>query len=133
MCITKEQTLELVSLALRTIAQLSEKEVNSLLNKEATLVVKSVKGQGRKINKVDIMEFGKIEKHTQAISNFNTREKAKDYLNSIKLKKEELIILAKLMSVHINKSDKKEEIINKIIESVVGSKLRVEAIKNTIL
>ncbi|MPM36656.1 hypothetical protein SDC9_83255 [bioreactor metagenome] len=133
MCITKEQILELVSLALRTIAQLSEKEVNSLLNKEATLVVKSVKGQGRKINKVDTKEFGHIEKHTQVISNFNTRGEAQAYLGSVKLKKEELIILSKLMSVHINKSDKKEEIINKIIESVVGSKLRVEAIKNTIL
>lgn len=133
MCITKEQTLELVSLALTTISQLNVREVNSLLNKEATLIVKPVKRKERKINKVDTKELGHIEKHTQVISSFNTREEAKAYFNSIKLKKEDLVILCKLMAVHINKSDKKEEIINKIIESVVGSKLRIEAIKNTTL
>ncbi|MEG0772630.1 hypothetical protein [Clostridium sp.] len=133
MTITKEQTFELVSLAINTIAQLSEKDIKALLNKQAMLTVKFNKKDKSKISSLETKELKNYEKHAQAIINFNTRDEARAYINSSKLKKPDLIFLSKFMSVHINRSDKKEDIINNIIESVIGSRLRVEAIKHATL
>lgn len=48
-----------------------------------------------------------------------------------KLKKAILLEIASVLSVHVQKNDTKEKISYKIIESVVGAKLRSKAIKET--
>jgi hypothetical protein len=130
MSITKDQTLEVMNLAIGTIAELSEDKIKALLRKEAVFAVKYIKKEEKKIKSSDIKEFENMQKYIETLSNFNSREDAIAYLNSLKLNKEKLIILAKTLSVCISKGNRKEEIINKIVEFVVGSKLRVEAIRN---
>ena len=133
MSITKDQTLELISLAINTIAQLKKKDIESLLNNEAVFTVKSIKVRQKKIKSLDNKNIESIEKAIENIDNFTTREEASGYIYSMNLTKAGLTSLSKKLDVHINKSDKKENIINRIVESVIGSKLRVQAIKNTSL
>jgi hypothetical protein len=131
MSITKEQTLEVVNLAISRIAELSEQEIEDLLGKKAVLSVKYIKTDKKKIKDYDIKEFEKLQKYIETLSSFNSREDAIVYINSLKLKKENLIDLSKALSVCISKSSRKEEIMNRIVEFVVGSRLKVEAIRNS--
>ena len=65
------------------------------------------------------------------INELKDREDAQDFLRNdprVKLK-DNLVRLAKFLQVHVLKSDKREIIEEKIIEFVIGAKLRSEAIQ----
>jgi hypothetical protein len=86
--------------------------------------------------KKDIQAKGILEEDLQALSyqinELKNREQAQDLLRNdsrVRLK-DDLIRLAKFMCVHVAKKDKREIIEEKIIEFVVGAKLRSEAIKS---
>lgn len=78
-----------------------------------------------------------VEKELASIANrlnlFERREEALEYLTSSKVcyLKANLIKLASMLDIYINKSDNKNELLEKIVESTVGSKIRSKAIKDT--
>jgi len=65
------------------------------------------------------------------IKNTSNRDEAKTILaneESLALK-ENLVKVARSLKIHIQKIDKKEDIENKIIEFIIGSRLRTDAIR----
>lgn len=64
------------------------------------------------------------------LSKIKTREEGEKYLLDLKLTKKSLIDLGKSLLISIAARSKKEEIINIIVESTIGSRLKVDALKN---
>lgn len=67
-------------------------------------------------------------KIAEEIKKFNTREEVREYLVSLKLKKNELLNIGKNLNCHVNAKDNKERLIDWIVNGTIGAKLRVEAI-----
>lgn len=69
--------------------------------------------------------------HAALMSKLNDckdRDEARQVLQSVATK-EALTSLAKAQKLHVTKNDRREDIENKIIEFVIGAKLRTEAIQ----
>ena len=70
--------------------------------------------------------------HAELMSKLNDckdRDEARQVLLSV-ASKEALTSLAKAQKLHVTKNDRREDIENKIIEFVIGAKLRTEAIQS---
>jgi hypothetical protein len=72
-----------------------------------------------------------IEHIATELVSFETREEAEKFLTIINITKSDLVKLSALLQIYINKSDSKEKIIEKIVESTVGAQIRSKAIKET--
>ena len=64
----------------------------------------------------------------QKLNECNDRDEARQILSTI-VNRNTLASLAKNLKIHVTKHDKREDIENKLIESVIGGKLRTEAIQ----
>ena len=64
------------------------------------------------------------------LNSFQTREEGLKYLNFQCKTKKELTALAKIIDIHVQKSDKIDQLKEKIIESTIGFRLRSAAIQN---
>jgi hypothetical protein len=58
-----------------------------------------------------------------------SRQGAHDLLQSEKRSKAELVRIARQLQIHVEKHDKLEEVEDKIVENVIGTRLRTEAIQ----
>jgi N-glycosylase/DNA lyase len=78
-----------------------------------------IQTQGDQLNEVKI-KFQQMK----------SMEEAKQYLTSHQLlkTKKDIIRLAKLLDVYVNQKDRKDIILNRIIESVIGSQVRADVI-----
>jgi hypothetical protein len=65
-----------------------------------------------------------------ALDSLQSREEVLQYLNEHCKTKKELTLIAKAVDVHVQKSDKVDQLKEKIIESTIGFKLRSAAIQN---
>lgn len=65
------------------------------------------------------------------LNQFSSREEAVSFLVDSKLTKTVLLDLCKSLKIHTIKSDTKDRLIQKIVESLIGARLRSEAIKLT--
>lgn len=62
---------------------------------------------------------------------FSTREESMEYITSLELLKSELKAIAQKYNIPIGSKDTNTQIIDKIIENVVGSRLKFDALLNT--
>lgn len=96
---------------------------------------------GKAIIKVDIINNSSTSKKSMAcdidyekvksdLNTFQTREEGLEYLNLHCKTKKELTALAKIVDIHVLKTDKIGQLKEKIIESTIGFKLRSAAIQN---
>ncbi len=113
---------------LRVIAglfeELNEKQIDDILS-----------GKGRLV--YELRNNTLIEKEPKLINDFEDilkrlgsckdRDEAREILSSIP-NKETLIAIAKTQKIHVVKNDRREDIENKLIEFIIGAKLRTEAI-----
>lgn len=120
MSATREETLSLVSMAIGTISKLNKKEVRSLLDGNSVFAVKKV-SKCKTIKTKYKIEY-KDSEYIKTLYSLHTREEVRSYLQQLKFTKSELIFLAKELAVFINTSSRKDVIIDKIIESVLGKK-----------
>lgn len=133
MVTSKSDTLTILQIVSNLLNSLSDDQYNELLNGNGKLVYKEntkkiSRGQ-EKLQKTDDISY---ESLGEKIRLCKTREEAFQVIrNEPSLKtKSELIKLAHILEVHIIKRDTREKIEEKIVESVVGSKIRFETIKN---
>lgn len=70
-----------------------------------------------------------VNEAMELITAANSREAARSYLKTLQLTRRELTALARRLQVHITKEDPIDHIGEKIIESVVGSRLNSLAIR----
>ena len=120
-----EDIINLIKVFLDSVLQMTEEDKSNLLNGKGKLVVIEEK----KEDNTDMDLVSVCEK----LSSFETREEAVEFFakNTPLTLKTSLIKLASLLSVYINKRDNKDKIIEKIIESTVGAKIRSKAIEDT--
>ena len=107
-----------------TIDSFSEKEICFLLTGKAKLVLESVE----KTSSNEQKQFD-IDSILLQLNESQDRENAKSVLLSI-ANKEMLVSLAKSQKIHVLKTDRREDIEDKIIQFFVGRKLGTEAIQN---
>jgi len=65
----------------------------------------------------------------QKLNDCKDRNEARQLLSSI-ASRDELASFAKMQKIHVTKQDRREDIENKLIEFVIGGKLRTEAIQS---
>jgi viroplasmin and RNaseH domain-containing protein len=66
----------------------------------------------------------------EKVQTFNSREEAREYLENLNYKKSQLIEIARYFKIALLSKDTKTLIIDKIVEIVVGSRLRFDALLN---
>ncbi len=111
-----------------TVGELSQQQYENLMAGKARLVYKETRSKGQP---KPIHTDEKAEEYLQFIVACESREAANDYLAKLKLSKTILTQIASRVQIHILKSDNRDQITQKIIEAVVGTKLRSDAIKHT--
>jgi hypothetical protein len=73
----------------------------------------------------------RVENIIARLNKCTSREEASSFLVNSKLTKAVLQDLCRSIQVHALKSDTKDRLVQKIVESLVGARLRSEAIKQT--
>ena len=113
---------------------LSEEQLSLLINKKAKLKLELIKEQANESTK-EITEIkGEqicIENVCKHIESYMTREEAMEYLYNLQLLKNDLRSIAKHYNIPLGSKETNSQIMEKIIENVVGSKLRFDALLNT--
>lgn len=128
MSLNSKKTIKVMEKALRLISKLSEEEIDNIVNGNIEFKISKVNKTIKKIASKKAIDDWNKEK--DVLNNMNTREAAKKYLLNLKLTNSKLIDLGKALSISIASKTKKEEIINRIVESTVGNRLKMDALKN---
>ncbi len=118
--------IQLMKIAFDFLDSLSEKEIMDIINKDAKLSIK----YKNKSNIIDVDEE-LLEELTHNINNFDNRDEAIIYINNLKLTKVVLKELAIKNNVFINSKDTNNIIISKIVEKMIGSKLKFDTLLNS--
>lgn len=128
MSLNSKKTIKVMEKALRLISKLSEEEIDNIVNGNIEFKISKVNKTIKKIASKKAIDDWNKEK--EVLNNMNTREVAKKYLLNLKLTNSKLIDLGKALSISIAFKTKKEEMINRIVESTVGNRLKIDALKN---
>ena len=122
---TRKELLNIITVLSKTLSNLTDEEFNKIISNSAKLSY--VENEMR--NEVDrISSDIEINDLAFNIKHFDTREKTQKYIEDLKLTKEKLLAIGKLVNANMSKKDNKKKIIEKIIDATVGAKLRLEAI-----
>lgn len=128
MSLNSKKTVRVMEKALRLILKLSEDELDNIVNGHIEFQIVKVDRPVKQI--VSKKATDEWEKEKEVLNNIETREEARTYLLSLKLTNSKLIELGKSLLIEISIKNKKEEIINRIIEGTVGNKLKIAELKN---
>ena len=79
--------------------------------------------------KVENEELNEFDIYIKELSKFRDKETAINYLVDNKLTVTKLKILAKKLSIHIKSKAKKIDIIEDVVDGIVGSRLRLEELR----
>lgn len=123
----KTEVLKAMKLITNTLNTLTESELNSLLNGKGKLIY----SESNLVEKLLIAEEKPPLDVVSQLKGAETREEAVKLLSQKSILKNDLISIARTCHVHINKSDKKAILIDKIVEATVGASLRSKAIRET--
>jgi len=106
------------------IESMGEDEIDLLLSGKGKLTL-SVAEKSKNIPAEPSVAHAAI---MNRLNDCKDREEARQVLSSVATK-DDLTSLAKAQKLYVTKNDRREEIENKIIEFVIGAKLRTEAIQ----
>lgn len=123
----KEQ-VQLLKVVFDFLERLSEEQLEQLIKKKAKLRLEVEKEvQNEPISQICMEEVcSKIEK-------FTTREETLEYIKGLNLLKVDLKAIAKKYNIPLGSKETNMQIIDKIVENIIGSKLRFDALLNTSL
>lgn len=122
----RKEIISVLKITSKILESLTENQCNNILSGKGKIVYEDI---SKDTNKPKV-ENTNLELYISKIQNFGSREEVFNFIQELNLKKVELAGMAKLLGIHLNKSDKKDIVVKKIIESTVGNKLRADAIKN---
>lgn len=132
MSISHQETLQGCRMALEFIEGLDETTFKRwlageyILTLQPSLSAKKVK----KENKKGIIWQETYKSYEQKLKIMDSYEEAIEYLQSLKFNKQQLKDLGNAWSIYIQSRDTKEKIIYKIVEEVVGNKLKIQVLGN---
>lgn len=126
----KEQ-IQLMKLVFDTFNKLSTTQLDDLLAKKAQL--KLIYPEEKKVkNEISNNEIDKIVNEiSNELKQADSRDKAESILNNRTINKQMLKLISKKYNISLNGKDSNTVIIEKIIENVVGSKIKFDALLNT--
>ncbi|MGX7200766.1 hypothetical protein BCR22_08275 [Enterococcus plantarum] len=126
----KEQ-IQLMKLVFDTLNKLSTTQLDDLLAKKAQL--KLIYPEEKKVkNEISNNEIDKIVNEiSNELEQVDSRDKAESILNNRTINKQMLKLISKKYNISLNGKDSNTVIIEKIIENVVGSKIKFDALLNT--
>ena len=120
----KEQ-IKMLKIVIDFLDGLSEEQLNKLLEKKAKIKIELVQEERNKKSNID------IEQICQDIEKFQDTAEAEQFLTKLNLVKFDLKLIAKHYEIPLNSKETNANITKKIVETVVGSKLRFDALLNT--
>lgn len=121
----KEQ-IQLLKIVFEFLDHLSEEQLKLLMTKKAKLRLEVDKDPVE----VPAVQIG-IDEVCDKIETYTTREEAIKYVDSLALLKADLRSIAKKYNIPLGSKETNQQIIEKIVENVVGSKLKFDALLNT--
>ncbi|MGL4850615.1 MAG: hypothetical protein ACRC28_17120 [Clostridium sp.] len=146
----KKEILKITEKVFNYVLNLDDETIQEFLEEKAILKIEKVKvaekekealkeieegigEKSREIKKVDKPKKAEAKKKAEAPKNnefekVTSREEALALLSDKNLKKDDLKKIAKEKNIYIKSKDTKAQIIDKIIEGTIGSKLRNEVL-----
>lgn len=121
----KKEILLVNKLAFDFILKLKDDDLNSLIKgeKKITLIDNDKKLESKKINNTE----QKVEEEIKKLYSYSNKDEAVEYLNRfnvIDLKK-----IAKQGNVYIKSRNRKSEIIYRIVEGTIGTKIKIDILQ----
>lgn len=124
-----KETIAAFKFVLDFLSQLNEEQLSDVINNKAKLKLEYEKVTINQERDTDNVE--NIKEICNKIEALNSREEAIQYLQSININKNTLKAIVKQYNVPFTSKDTNAQLINKIVEGVVGAKLRFDALLNT--
>jgi hypothetical protein len=127
----KDELVGLLKAFTGALTEMSDIEYEDLLQGKGRLSYQANDYTRQSKNREDKVSTAETTEMADKLSQFLTRDEATEYLTQSMVLKSDLIKLASLLDIYINKSDGKDKIVDKIVESTVGARVRSKAIKDT--
>lgn len=124
-----QETLTITSMALAYIAKMDEQIVKDLIEGRVEWAIVPVQNKSQTISKTANEKNKSQEGIKVRLQEIATREEAITYINGLNMTVPKLKQLAKELNVYVKSNDKKDIIVSRIVEGIVGSRLRSEALK----
>ncbi|NFO31872.1 hypothetical protein FDB41_16890 [Clostridium botulinum] len=121
-----KETIMTLKVIVDFLSQLTEEQISDIINNKAKLKLEYRKAEDNK--KSDIKCIREICKK---LENINSRDEGIKYLKSLNIRKNELKAIGKEYNIPFTTRDTNAQLIDKIIEGLVGAKLRFDALLNT--
>ncbi|MCS6105068.1 hypothetical protein DWV12_13475 [Clostridium botulinum] len=121
-----KETIMTLKVIVDFFSQLTEEQISDIINNKAKLKLEYRKAKDNK--KFDIKGIREICKK---LENINSRDEGIKYLKSLNIRKNELKAIGKEYNIPFTTRDTNAQLIDKIIEGLVGAKLRFDALLNT--
>lgn len=106
------------------LEDLNDKQIDDILSGEGRLIYEH---RNRPLLEKNLKKLNDFDEIIKRLSDCKDREEAREILSSIPTK-ETLTAIAKTQKIHVVKNDRREDIEDKLIEFIIGAKLRTEAI-----
>ena len=107
------------------LSQLNEKQLDDLLNKKAKLKLDTIEKE------IEVTKDFSLNSICNELERKNSREDALEYLGELNLNKQNLKTLVRYYKIPMASKATNIQMTDAIIEAVIGSKLRYDALYNT--
>jgi hypothetical protein len=112
------------------VAILTDEDIEKLVTGSHSIELKIVRNRANSKNLNEVEGFDPADVVRQ-LNQFTDRVIASNHLRDLAKNKKMLESLARYLDIALSKQDKTEDLINKIIESTVGARLRSSAIRGS--
>jgi hypothetical protein len=121
----KEQLTKLLRVLAAAVEGLDQRQLDQLLGGKAKLTF-SLVDKAKEASAVTVIDNSAV---LQQLNECRDRNEAQRVLSQI-TNRDALALFARALKIHVVKHDRREDIESKIIEFVIGGKLRTEAIQS---
>lgn len=119
--------IQLLKIVIDFLDGLSEEQLRMIATKKTRLTLETENTTKKEIKSLPIC----VDEICEKMEAFSTREEAMEYITNLGLLKSELKAIAQKYNLPIGSKDTNTQIIDKIIENVVGSRLKFDALLKT--
>lgn len=125
----KQQVVSLLRDLASQIQKMDDSEVESVLAGESRLEIRPPQKKSKRQRTRNRYLDEESEKLQDALQNTDTREHARELIDSFLHTKEELTRFARVLDIPVHKSISSEQIKDRLVEGTVGYRLRSAAIR----
>lgn len=120
----------ILDLLSKAVAALPDDEIEKAARGTHSIELKITRNRSNTKATIEEDNFNSAE-IAKKLEEFSDRVIASNYLREIASSKKSLELIARHLDIALSKQDKAEDLINKIIESTVGARLRSSAIRGS--